>query len=45
MKSIYYSDFIASNQTDRADNILEGDNINKLAHLKQLRQDIAEFKK
>lgn len=45
MKSIYYSDFIASNQNDRADNILEGDNINKLEHLKQIRQDINDFKK
>lgn len=44
MKSIYYSDFIASNQSERVDNILEGDNINKLAHLKQIRKDIAEFK-
>ena len=34
MKSIYYSDFIASNQSERADNILEGDNVNKLDHLK-----------
>ena len=37
MKSIYYSDFIAANQTSRADHILEGDNINKLTHLKQIR--------
>lgn len=45
MKSIYYSDFIASNQNERANNILEGDNVNKLAHLKQIRKDISEFKK
>ena len=44
MKSIYYSDFIASNQNDRADNILDGDNQNKWAHLKQIREDIANFK-
>ena len=44
MKSIYYSDFIASNQCDRADNILDGDNQNKLEHLKQIRKDISTFK-
>jgi myo-inositol-1-phosphate synthase len=44
MKSIYYSDFIAANQTERADNVLEGDNKNKLVHLKQIRKDIANFK-
>lgn len=37
MKSIYYSDFIAANQTSRADNVLEGDNVNKFGHLKQIR--------
>lgn len=44
MKSIYYSDFIAANQTERADNILEGDNKNKFMHLKQIREDISKFK-
>lgn len=44
MKSIYYSDFIASNQSTRADHILEGDNKNKLVHLKQIREDISQFK-
>ena len=44
MKSIYYSDFIASNQNERAENILDGDNQNKWAHLKQIREDIANFK-
>ena len=44
MKSIYYSDFIAANQNDRADHILDGDNKNKFAHLKQIRDDIANFK-
>ena len=44
MKSIYYSDFIASNQSERADNILEGDNVNKLDHLKEIRKNISDFK-
>lgn len=44
MKSIYYSDFIAANQTTRADHVLEGDNINKFAHLKQIREDISNFR-
>lgn len=44
MKSIYYSDFIAANQTERANNILEGDNKNKFMHLKQIREDISKFK-
>jgi len=43
MKSIYYPDFIASNQEDRADNVL--DSKNKLEHLEHLRHDIASFKK
>jgi len=43
LKSIYYPDFIAANQEDRADNILEGND--KLLHLDQIRQDIASFKK
>ncbi len=44
MKSIYYSDFIAGNQSERADNIYEGDNINKLTHLKEIRKNISDFK-
>jgi myo-inositol-1-phosphate synthase len=44
MRSIYYSDFIASNQSARADNVLDGDNKNKFAHLKQIRDDITKFK-
>lgn len=44
MKSIYYSDFIAANQTDRADHVLDGDNKNKLSHVKQIREDIVNFK-
>lgn len=44
MKSIYYSDFIASNQSERANNILEGDNVNKFGHLKEIRKNISDFK-
>lgn len=43
LKSLYYPDFIAANQEDRADNLLEGDD--KWAHLEQIRKDIAVFKK
>ena len=43
LKSIYYPDFIAANQEDRADNILESKS--KLEHLDHLRKDIATFKK
>jgi len=39
---IYYPDFIAKNQKDRADNILPGEN--KGEHLKILRGHIKEFK-
>ena len=42
MKSIYYPDFIAGNQRDRADNVLPGND--KSAHLAQLRSDIRSFK-
>jgi myo-inositol-1-phosphate synthase len=42
MKSIYYPDFIAANQRDRANNLIPGDN--KSAHLNQLRSDIRKFK-
>lgn len=44
MKSIYYSDFIAANQCDRADHILDGDNKNKFSHLNIIREDIRNFK-
>jgi len=37
--SVYYPDFIASNQTDRANNTLSGES--KKAHLEQIRGDIA----
>jgi len=44
MKSIYYPDFIASNQCDRANNILPGKKCCR-EHLTQIRQDIRNFKK
>jgi myo-inositol-1-phosphate synthase len=43
LPSIYYPDFIASNQEARADNCLAGDN--RLEHLRLIREDIAKFKK
>ncbi len=43
MPSIYYKDFIAANQEDRADNLIPGDC--KKEHLSRLRQDIRDFKK
>ncbi|KAJ3204592.1 Myo-inositol-1-phosphate synthase [Entophlyctis luteolus] len=42
LPSVYYPDFIAANQEDRADNVLGGSD--KLAHLEKLRRDIREFK-
>lgn len=42
MPSIYYPDFIAANQADRADNLIPGED--KAAHLDQIRKDIREFK-
>lgn len=39
--SIYYPDFIAANQSERADNVLHG---TKQDHLERLRQDIRDFK-
>lgn len=42
MKGIYYSDYIALNQKERADNILEGND--KKQHLESIRKDIREFK-
>eukprot|EP00002_Diphylleia_rotans_P013320 TRINITY_DN25_c0_g1_i1.p1 TRINITY_DN25_c0_g1~~TRINITY_DN25_c0_g1_i1.p1 ORF type:complete len:509 (-),score=107.53 TRINITY_DN25_c0_g1_i1:513-2039(-) len=41
LPSIYYPDFIAANQADRADNVLGG---SKAEHLAQLRKDIRDFK-
>lgn len=42
LPSIVYSDFIASNQNDRANNLIPGDN--KAVHLKVIRQNIRDFK-
>jgi len=42
MPSIYYPDFIAANQSDRADNLIPGQD--KQAHLERIRADIREFK-
>lgn len=42
MKSIYYPDFIANNQKDRANNLITGEN--KLAHCQTIRKDIQEFR-
>ncbi|KAL9111789.1 MAG: hypothetical protein Q9227_003848 [Pyrenula ochraceoflavens] len=43
LKSIYYPDFIAANQGDRADNVLEGSRA-CMAHVEHLRNDIRNFK-
>lgn len=43
MKSIYYPDFIAANQTERANNIYSGDRACQ-KHLDLIRSDIATFK-
>eukprot|EP00163_Fabomonas_tropica_P033013 TRINITY_DN8508_c1_g1_i1.p1 TRINITY_DN8508_c1_g1~~TRINITY_DN8508_c1_g1_i1.p1 ORF type:complete len:541 (+),score=198.30 TRINITY_DN8508_c1_g1_i1:27-1625(+) len=42
LPSVYYPDFIAANQGDRADNVLKG---SKADHLAQIRKDIQDFKK
>ncbi|KAF8483733.1 inositol-3-phosphate synthase [Russula ochroleuca] len=42
LPSIYYPDYIAANQEDRADNVIPG--TNKGAHLEQIRKDIRDFK-
>lgn len=42
LRSVYYPDFIAANQEERADNVLPGKD--KQAHLDQLREDIRNFK-
>merc|ERR1719486_303767 len=42
LPSIYYPDFIAANQAERADNVLPGED--KKKHLDQIRKDIREFK-
>ena len=43
MPSIYYPDFIAANQSSRADNLIPGNDKHK--HLEQIRADIRNFKK
>merc|ERR1719198_99601 len=42
MPSIYYADFIAANQEERADNVVPGES--KKAHLEKIRKDIRDFK-
>ncbi|CAG8954843.1 hypothetical protein HYFRA_00008529 [Hymenoscyphus fraxineus] len=43
LPSIYYPDFIAANQEDRADNLIQGSKAS-LTHVDQIRQDIRDFK-
>ncbi|KKA28722.1 hypothetical protein TD95_004908 [Thielaviopsis punctulata] len=43
LPSIYYPDFIAANQEDRADNVIAG-TVACDEHVQRLRQDIREFK-
>ncbi|KKK19082.1 hypothetical protein P175DRAFT_0259884 [Aspergillus ochraceoroseus IBT 24754] len=43
LPSIYYPDFIAANQEDRADNILEGSKAS-WAHVEKIQSDIRNFK-
>lgn len=43
LPSIYYPDFIAANQSDRADNILKGDH-SCMEHVEKIREDIRNFK-
>jgi len=42
LPSVYYPDFIAANQEERADNALPGED--KQRHLEQIRKDIRDFK-
>ena len=42
LPSIYYPDYIAANQEERADNVIPG--TNKGTHLEHIRKDIREFK-
>jgi myo-inositol-1-phosphate synthase len=41
LRSIYYPDFIAANQEERADNVLEGSKAS-MAHVEQIRKDIRQ---
>ncbi|KAK4543713.1 hypothetical protein LTR36_005358 [Oleoguttula mirabilis] len=43
LPSIYYPDFIAANQEDRADNVLSGSQAS-MDHVEHLRKDIRDFK-
>lgn len=43
LPSIYYPDFIAANQEERADNVIPGAKA-CMAHVEQIRQDICDFK-
>ncbi|KAL5612401.1 hypothetical protein BROUX41_000072 [Berkeleyomyces rouxiae] len=43
LPSIYYPDFIAANQEDRADNVLAGSKASS-EHVEKLRKDIRDFK-
>lgn len=43
LPSIYYPDFIAANQEDRADNVIPGTKAST-AHVEQIRKDIRDFK-
>ncbi|KAL7799068.1 inositol-3-phosphate synthase [Trichoderma ceciliae] len=43
LPSIYYPDFIAANQEDRADNLIEGSKAST-AHVERIRRDIRDFK-
>lgn len=42
LPSIYYPDFIAANQEERADNLIPGND--KAAHVERIRADIRQFK-
>lgn len=42
LPSVYYPDFIASNQEERADNVIPG--TDKKAHVEHLRKDIRDFR-
>ncbi|KAL9103031.1 MAG: hypothetical protein Q9163_001890 [Psora crenata] len=43
LPSIYYPDFIAANQGERADNVLPGSKAS-MSHVEQIREDIRNFK-
>ncbi|KAK3325807.1 myo-inositol-1-phosphate synthase [Apodospora peruviana] len=43
LPSVYYPDFIAANQEDRADNVILGPKA-CMAHVEQIRKDIRDFK-